>query len=819
MDFFDRFTEGARRALAFAQDSAKELGHNYVGSEHLLLGLMREGGTAAQAIGYFDITESAIHGRAEELVGRGDYQFTDSFGNTPRTKKILELSLYEAKKKKNSYIGTEHILLAILREKDCVAVRILEELSANLPALQAMLSGKAPDSAADAADTASAADGTPVLDAYGHDLTLAAREGELDPVIGREKEIERIIQILSRRTKNNPVLLGDPGVGKSAVIEGLAQQLIGGSIPEPLQNKRLFALDLGSMLAGTKYRGEFEERLKNALRELAQNRNTILFIDELHTIVGAGASEGSIDASNILKPALARGEIQIIGATTTDEYRVLVEKDPALERRFQPVNIEEPTEEETLRILSGLRDRYEAHHKVHISDEALLAAVELSDRYIPDRFLPDKAIDLMDEAASRVRLRGFVSPDGIQSLSQQLETIRKEKEEAVSNQNFERAAALRDEEKEILTKIADERTAWERSRADAVQSVGKEDIAAVVCAWTGIPVHQLTADESERLLHLEDALHERVIGQDEAILALARAIRRTRAGLKDPGRPIGSFLFIGPTGVGKTELAKALACVLFGDEHALIRLDMSEYMEQHSVSKLIGSPPGYVGYEDGGQLTERVRRNPYCVLLLDELEKAHADVFNILLQIMDDGRLTDAKGKRVDFRNAIIIMTSNIGAAEVQNKQSVGFSSHSREVDQARMHEIMMRELRNTFRPEFLNRIDELIFFHPLEKEQTLAVVRLMLSQVQTRLAQKGVKLDITHAAAERLAADGFDPQYGARPLRRAISHQLEDALSELILSGKVRLHETVTVDADESGLTFRTQGKITENPHEEGVL
>lgn len=804
MDFFDRFTEGARRALAFAQDSAKELGHNYVGSEHLLLGLMREGGTAAQAIGYFDITESAIHSRAEALVGRGDYQFTDSFGNTPRTKKILELSLYEAKKKKNSYIGTEHILLAILREKDCVAVRILEELSANTAALQAMLAGKAPDPAE--ADDARAADATPVLDAYGHDLTRDAREGELDPVIGREKEIERIIQILSRRTKNNPVLLGDPGVGKSAVVEGLAQRLVSGSIPEPLRNKRLFSLDLGSMLAGTKYRGEFEERLKNAISELSQNRNTILFIDELHTIVGAGASEGSIDASNILKPALARGEIQMIGATTLDEYRTLVEKDPALERRFQPVGIEEPTKEETLRILEGLRDRYEAHHKVQITQDALRSAVELSDRYIPDRFLPDKAIDLMDEAASRVRLRGFISPDGMQALSQQLEAIRKEKEEAVSNQNFERAAALRDEEKDILAKIASARADWERTRAEAVQSVAREDIAAVVCAWTGIPVRQLTADESERLLHLEDALHEKVIGQDEAISALSRAIRRTRAGLKDPGRPIGSFLFIGPTGVGKTELAKALACVLFGDEHALIRLDMSEYMEQHSVSKLIGSPPGYVGYEDGGQLTERVRRNPYCVLLLDELEKAHPDVFHILLQIMDDGRLTDAKGKRVDFRNTIIIMTSNIGAAEVQNRQSVGFSAHGAQIDQARMHEIMMRELRNTFRPEFLNRIDELIFFHPLEKEQTLAVVRLMLADVQARLLEKGIVLDITQPAAARLAADGFDPQYGARPLRRAIAHQLEDALSERILAGRIKLHETVTVGADESGLTFRTQ-------------
>ncbi len=811
MDYFERFTEGARRALAFAQESARELGHNYVGSEHLLLGLLREGGVAAHAIAYFNIAEKDVYAQAETLVGRGDYQFTDSFGNTPRTKKILELSLYEAKKKKNSYIGTEHILLAILRERDCVAVRILEELSVSLSALQALLAGKyseALDESADAKQDSTGASpaATPILDEYGRDLTQAAREGVLDPVVGRGEEIERIIQILCRRTKNNPVLLGNPGVGKSAAVEGLAQQITSGAIPDLLKNKRIITLDMGALLAGAKYRGEFEERLKNALSELEENRSIILFIDELHTIVGAGASEGSIDASNIMKPALARGEIQVIGATTPDEYRKLIEKDPALERRFQPVTLREPSAAQAYDILLSLRERYEAHHKVEISDEALHAAVELSVRYIPDRYLPDKAIDLMDEAASRVRLRGRASPEGVQQLEVELEAIRREKEEAVTKQNFERAAALRDEEKRLLGRISDERSAWELSRRERVQSVTKEEIASVVCAWTGIPVKELTQSEASRLLKLEDELHARVVGQEEAIRAVSHAIRRARAGLQDPTRPIGSFMFLGPTGVGKTELAKALCAALFGGEDAIVRLDMSEYMEAHSVSKLTGSPPGYVGYEEGGQLTERVRRKPYCVLLLDEIEKAHPDVFNLLLQILDEGTLTDSRGRGVSFRNAVVIMTSNVGASELSKKHTVGFGAQNPETDFARMRETMLHALKNTFRPEFLNRIDELICFHPLEEEQTLAVAGLMIEKVEERLREKGILLRVSDAAKAWLAADGFDPQYGARPLRRAIQHRLEDALSEEILSGRLRAEGALIVDCKDGALVFSTK-------------
>lgn len=788
MDFIDRFTEGARRALALSQDSAKEMGHNYVGSEHLLLGLIKEGeGAAARALAQLGIREADVSARADELVGHGDYHFTDSFGYTPRTKKILELSLYEAKSLKNSYIGTEHILLAIIREKDCVAVRILEDLGVDFTLLYQMLAGttRKPESARAAA---AEDEGTPVLNKYGRDLTRQAKNGELDPVIGRENEIQRIIQILSRRTKNNPVLIGDPGVGKSAIIEGLAQRIASGNIPELLKNKRVVTLDLGGMLAGTKYRGEFEERIKAAIDELIENKNTILFIDELHTIVGAGASEGSIDASNIMKPALARGEMQVIGATTLDEYRRYIEKDAALERRFQPVTVGEPTKEEAVEILFGLRDRYEAHHKATITDEAIRAAVELSDRYISDRFLPDKAIDLMDEAASRVRLAAFVAPAGMKELDGKLAELLKEKEEAVNNQNFERAAAIRDEERAIRDEMTSRKASWEREREGRKCVVTENSIAEVVNAWTGIPVNRLTEDESEKLLHLEDELHKRVIGQDEAVEAVARAIRRARAGLKDPKRPIGSYLFLGPTGVGKTELSKALAEVMFSNEDAMIRLDMSEYMESHSVSKLVGSPPGYVGFDEGGQLTERVRRKPYCVILLDEIEKAHPDVFNILLQVLEDGRLTDSKGRTVDFRNTIIIMTSNIGAAAAAGRNTVGFGSESKALTYERMREAMMGELKKTFSPEFLNRIDEIIVFHPLEQEQAAKIVRLMLKGVADRLRERGIDLTFSEGAVEQLSRDGFDPVYGARPLRRAIQHQVEDSLSEELLSGKIRL-------------------------------
>ncbi len=802
MDFIERFTEGARRALALAQESAKAMGHNYVGSEHLLLGLIREeDGAASRALAQFGISAEEVTRRAEELVGNGDYHFTDTFGNTPRTKKILELSLYEAKSLKNSYIGTEHILLAILRERDCVAVSILADLGVDFTLLNQMLAGTTRKAEKGASEKLS---NTPVLDQYGKDLTRLAGNGELDPVIGREQEIQRVVQILSRRTKNNPVLIGDPGVGKSAIIEGLAQRIAGGDIPELLKNKRVVTLELGGMLAGTKYRGEFEERIKSAIDELIENKNTILFIDELHTIVGAGASEGSIDASNIMKPALARGQIQVVGATTPDEYRKYIEKDGALERRFQPVSVGEPSREEAVEILFGLRDRYEAHHKAAITDEAIKAAVDLSDRYISDRFLPDKAIDLMDEAASRVRLAAYVSPPDMRALEDKLTALLKEKEEAVNNQNFERAAAIRDEERSLRDEMTARKADWERSRDGTQCVVTEHDIAEVVNAWTGIPVKRLTEDESEKLLSLEQTLHNRVVGQEEAVSAVARAIRRARAGLKDPRRPIGSYLFLGPTGVGKTELSKALAEVMFDREDAMVRLDMSEYMEPHSVSKLMGSPPGYVGYDDGGQLTERVRRKPYTVVLLDEIEKAHPDVFNILLQVLEDGRLADSKGRAVDFRNTIIIMTSNVGAANVGKHKAVGFGAENPALTYERMREGMMAELKKTFSPEFINRVDEIIIFHQLEREQTREIVRLMLKGVAERLAERGIKLTVTDEAEERLAVDGFDPVYGARPLRRAIQHQVEDSLSEELLAGRIRLGDSVQACVEGDKLVFK---------------
>lgn len=807
MDFFERFTEGAKKALALAQESAKEMGHNYVGSEHLLLGLLHEEeGAAAKALERFGVDVSEVRKRAESMVGKGDYHFTDSFGYTPRTKKIIELSLYEAKTLKNNYIGTEHLLLALIRERDGVAARILAELGVDPEALRKALSS--PHSGEGEAGTAGTDKKMPTVTKFGKDLTQLARAGELDPVIGRENEIQRIIQILSRRTKNNPVLIGDPGVGKSAILEGLAQLIASGEIPDLLKDKRVVTLDLGAMLAGTKYRGEFEERINNAIKELKENGQTILFIDELHTIVGAGASEGSVDAANILKPALARGEIQVIGATTLDEYRRYVEKDAALERRFQPVSVGEPTKEETMKILLGLRDKYEAHHKARITDEAIKAAVDLSDRYITDRFLPDKAIDLMDEAASRVRLKAYISPPDMKELETRIDSLMKEKEEAVTNQNYERAAAIRDEEQSLRAQMDKLRAAWEQSRSDSECVVGEEDIAQVVNAWTGVPVKQLTEDESEKLLRLEEALHKRVIGQDEAVTAVSRAIRRARAGLKDPKRPIGSYLFLGPTGVGKTELSKALADVMFSDEDAMVRLDMSEYMEPHSVSKLIGSPPGYVGYDDGGQLTERVRRRPYCVLLLDEIEKAHPDVFNMLLQILEDGRLTDAKGRTVDFRNTIIIMTSNVGAPRASQTGRVGFGADTPAHTYERMKESMLSELKKVFRPEFLNRVDEIIIFHNLEEEQTLQIVGLMLESVIARLKERNIYLTVTGEAKAHLAKEGFDVQYGARPLRRAIQHQVEDSLSEEILSGNIRLGDHVTAYIKDNKLQFEKTNK-----------
>lgn len=808
MSIFDRFTEGARRAMVLAQECAKKLNHNYVGSEHLLAGLLCErDGAAAKALMRFGVTESDVMNAVSLIPNASVRQFTDSFGYTPSTKKILEMSLYEAKELKNSYIGTEHILLAIINERGCAAARVLSELGVDLNMLRKAVvqstSGELKTPAFNERKTGESE--TSTLDMYSKDITRLAELGELDPVIGRQNEIQRIVQILSRRTKNNPVLIGDPGVGKSAIIEGLAQRIISGDIPELLSGKRLVSLDLGAMLAGTKYRGEFEERIKSVINELNETKNTILFIDELHTIVGAGASEGSVDASNILKPALARGEIQVIGATTPDEYRRYIEKDAALERRFQPVTVGEPTKEQAVQILLGLRDRYEAHHNARITDEAINAAVELSSRYIPDRFLPDKAIDLMDEAASRVRLREYDTPSDMKQMEARLQSLLKEKEEAVNNQNYERAAALRDEEQHLRAGIDRRRNDWESSRDDSRCTVCEDDIAQVVNSWTGIPVKQLTQDESEKLLGLEALLHERVVGQDEAVSAVSRAIRRARAGLKDPQRPIGSYLFLGPTGVGKTELSRALAEAMFSDENATIRLDMSEYMEPHSVAKLIGSPPGYVGYDDGGQLTERVRRKPYCVILFDEIEKAHADVFNILLQVLEDGRLTDSKGRTVDFRNTIIIMTSNLGASKLQTGNVVGFGSDRSVFSYESMKENMMSELKKAFRIEFLNRIDEIIIFHTLEREQTMQIVKLMLNSVIMRLRERNIELTVTNDAAHMLADEGFDIQYGARPLRRAIQHQLEDSLSEAILSGEVKLGDKVEMYVDNGEFKFRT--------------
>ncbi len=820
MSVFERFTEGANKALAQAQESARQLGHNYVGTEHLLIGLMSVGeGAAFRTLNAQEVMLESVIRETERLVGRGDYQFTDGFGYTPRTKKIIELSLYEAKTLGHSYIGTEHLLLALIREREGVAASILQDLGVDLGALRkkiiAAVNGEG------GKEQVLTEHDTPTLNKYGKDLTQAARDGELDPVIGRADEIARIVQILSRRTKNNPVLIGDPGVGKSAVIEGLAQRIVDGEIPEILREKRVASLDMGSLLAGTKYRGEFEERIKAALDELKADKNTILFIDELHTIVGAGATEGAIDASNILKPALARGEIQVIGATTLDEYRKYIEKDAALERRFQPVKVGEPSLEDAKKILFGLRDRYEAHHKARITDEAVEAAVDLSSRYISDRFLPDKAIDLMDEAASKVRIAAYVSPPDVKELEAQVEAARKEKEEAVNNQNYERAAKVRDEEKQLIEQMENLRNDWEKARKEKECIVTDEDVAQVVASWTGVPVKKLTEDESAKLLNMEETLHERVIGQDEAVKAVSRAIRRARAGLKDPKRPIGSYIFLGPTGVGKTELTKALSDVMFGSEDAMVRLDMSEYMEAHSVAKLTGAPPGYVGYDEGGQLTEKVRRKPYSVVLFDEIEKAHPDVFNALLQILEDGRLTDSKGRVVDFKNTILIMTSNIGATKLTSKsKSVGFGANSDDgiMSYERMKDVMLSELKKAFRPEFINRVDEIILFHALEKEQTTQIAKLMLASVSQRLKERGITISVSKEAEILLADAGFDAEYGARPLRRAIQQQVEDTLSEEILSGRVNLGDALIADVEDGKLVFRKAeaDRLEKNPESE---
>jgi len=792
----DRFTERARMAIEKAQLAAASWGHSYVGTEHLLLGILREGdGLGARVLRANGFDEHLVEELLLRSVGKGAAGMPVQ-GLTPRAKRVIELAVADANRLGHSYVGTEHLLMGILRENECTAAAMILSAGGDLNGIYTELlrqfsTGDYSGPARQSAGSRNARRGeTKTLDQYSRDLTDMASRGQLDPVIGRETEIQRVIQILSRRSKNNPVLIGEPGVGKTAVAEGLAQRVAKGEVPENLRDKRIVSLDLTGMLAGTKYRGDFEDRVKNVLKEVQKAGDVVLFIDELHTIIGAGAAEGAIDAANILKPALSRGELQMIGATTLEEYRKHIEKDAALERRFQPVTVAEPSEDESIRIIFGLRDRYEAHHKLKITDEAVIAAVKLSARYISDRFLPDKAIDLMDEASSRVRMDVTTAPEELKVLEGRLTALAAEKEEAVKAQDFEEAARIRDREREQREELTRARNRWDAGRGGRRSSVLADDIAQVVSGWTGIPVASLTQDESQRLLNMEDILHRRVVGQNEAVTAVARAIRRGRVGLKDPKRPIGSFLFLGPTGVGKTELCKALAEAVFGDENAMIRVDMSEFMEKHTVSKLIGSPPGYVGFDEGGQLTEKVRRKPYSVILFDEIEKAHEDVFNIMLQIMDDGRLTDSQGRKVDFKNTIIVMTSNVGARSITDKRTaLGFAGgeNSSQPSYEEIRQRVMAELKKTFRPEFINRIDDIIVFHQLTKENIRAIAANMLASVRERMEALGVELRVTDEALDKLSDAGFDPQYGARPLRRAIQSQVEDAVAEKLLDGSLQ--------------------------------
>ncbi|CAM3566825.1 MULTISPECIES: ATP-dependent Clp protease ATP-binding subunit [Brevibacillus] len=807
---FGRFTERAQKVLALALEEAVRLGHKDIGTEHVLLGLIREGeGIAAKALQSLGLGLDKIQSEVESLIGRGTEQSGSNYtpNYTPRAKKVIELSMDEARKLGHTYVGTEHILLGLIREGEGIAARIMNNLGVSLnKARQQVLQllGSSEMMASHQPSGGNPAANTPTLDGLARDLTAIAREGGLDPVIGRQKEIERVIQVLSRRTKNNPVLIGEPGVGKTAIAEGLAQKIVNNEIPETLRDKRVMTLDMGTVVAGTKYRGEFEDRLKKIMDEIRQAGNIILFIDELHTLIGAGGAEGAIDASNILKPALARGELQCVGATTLDEYRKYIEKDAALERRFQPIQVDEPTAEDAIKILHGLRDRYEAHHRVKITDEAIEQAVKLSDRYITDRFLPDKAIDLVDEAASKVRLQSFTVPPNLKELEGRLEEVRKEKDAAVQSQEFEEAAALRDQEQKLREELDKTKKDWKERQGQLNMEVTPEDIATVVASWTGIPVIKLKEEETERLLKMEEILHDRVIGQDEAVKSISRAVRRARAGLKDPKRPIGSFIFLGPTGVGKTELARAVAETLFGDEDAMIRVDMSEYMEKHSTARLVGAPPGYVGYDEGGQLTEKVRRKPYSVILLDEIEKAHPDVFNILLQVLDDGRLTDSKGRTVDFRNTVVIMTSNVGASMIKKNTTLGFTTGDTERKYQDMKDKVMDELKKSFRPEFLNRIDEVIVFHSLEQEHIEQIVSLMTEELRKRLKEQEIDFVLTDTAKKILAKEGFDPAYGARPLRRAIQRHIEDRLSEELLKGVISKGDTVNIDAEDDKLVVK---------------
>ncbi len=809
-DRFDKFTERARRVLTLAQEEAQRFNHNYIGTEHLLLGLVREGdGVAAKVLSNLGVELGKVRSAVEFIIGRGDRAVLGEIGLTPRAKKVIELAVDEARRLNHHYIGTEHLLLGLVREGEGIAAGVLESLGVNLERVRAettrILSQSGPATAGAGAGASSSsgsrsATRTPTIDQLGFDLTAAARAGTLDPVIGRSKEIQRVVQILSRRTKNNPVLIGEPGVGKTAVVEGLAQHIASGDVPETLQGKRLLTLDIGSLVAGTKYRGEFEERLKKVVEEIKGAGNCVLFIDELHMLVGAGAAEGAVDAANILKPSLARGELQTIGATTLDDYRKHIERDAALERRFQPIVVEEPSVEETVEILRGIKDRYEEHHKLVITDEALVAAAEMSSRYISDRALPDKAIDLIDESASRVRIRRSYTPPSLKEATVGLEGIRKEKEQAINQQQYEYAADLRDRELKLTQRISELEEDLDQQRERDSSDVLAEDIAEVVSMWTGIPLVQIATEESERLLRMEEDLHERIVGQQEPIVALAKAVRRARAGLKDPRRPIGVFMFLGPTGVGKTELARALADFMFGSDDNMVRLDMSEFMERHTVARLVGAPPGYVGYDDGGQLTDTVRRKSYCLILLDEIEKAHPEVFNMLLQVFDDGHLTDAKGRRVDFRNTIIIMTSNVGSDLIRRESAIGFSTINDE-DQSekqryeKMKDKVLQEMKRVFRPEFLNRVDTTLVFHPLSRAHIREIVDMMLKEVDSRIQEKQVDLDVTEAARDWLGEKGYDPIFGARPLRRVIQERLEDSLSEALLRGDFEAGDTIRVD------------------------
>jgi ATP-dependent Clp protease ATP-binding subunit ClpC len=806
---FEKFSERARRVLTLAQEEAKHFNHNYIGTEHILLGLVREEeGVGAKVLANLGVSLTKARSAVEFIIGRGEKPTTGEIGLTPRAKRVIELAIDEARHLGHNYIGTEHILLGLLREGEGegegrgVAADVLDSFGINLERARSETNRVLGEGVARARTSTRSTSRTPALDQLGIDLTAAAAEGKLDPVIGRNKEIERVIQILSRRTKNNPALIGEPGVGKTAIVEGLAHRIIAGDVPETLERKRIITLDMGAVVAGTKYRGEFEERLKKVIDEIKTAANCVLFIDEFHTMVGAGAAEGAVDAANILKPSLSRGELQCIGATTLDDYRKYIERDAALERRFQPVLVEEPSVEETLEILKGIKERYEEHHQLIITEKALSAAATLSARYIPDRFLPDKAIDLVDEAASRVRIRHRTIPITLKEARRAEDSVRKDKEAALATQQYEYAAELRQRELQIEEKIKKMEEEWEAEQGQDNPEVGEEDIAEVVSMWTNIPVVQLASDETSRLLKMEEVLHKRIVGQDEAINIVAKAVRRARAGIKDPRHPIGNFIFLGPTGVGKTELVRALAEFMFGSEDTLIRLDMSEFMEKHTVSRLVGAPPGYVGFEEGGQLTESVRRKSYCCILLDEIEKAHPDVFNILLQIFDDGHLTDAKGRRVDFRNSIIVMTSNIGAELIKKGGGIGFTSRSdeaktKQMDYEKMKEKLLEELKKSFRPEFLNRVDGVVVFHSLTKEDIRKIVDLMLAQVSKQLEEKGIKLQVTDAAKDFLGEKGYDEVFGARPLRRVIQDMVEDKLSESLLRGTFRAEDTAVVDLE----------------------